>query len=141
MKNTVSFLVSAWIAMLIGCATLRSAHYELEMTRRGEVIFIGFSCYKPTGWTGDQSSKEAMFSKVRRAIDVELKRGGFPHMTIHIEDPTSFELSASRLEFLAYAGDMPMNDLMAAARKMIAEDPLGKHRPKPFYHAEAEFSD
>ena len=134
-------MITAWIGLLMGCATLRDTAYGLEMTHREGVIFIGYSCWKPADWTGDQSSKDAIRSKVQRAIDAELTKIGYPHMTIYVHNPASYELSASKLEGLAYAGEMPMDELNVAANKIINDDPLGKHKPKPFYQVKGEFSD
>ena len=138
MRTTLAFIVACWALLQIGCTTVRAMHYNLEMTREEGIVFIGFVCETPSEWTGDRSSKDAIINRARRIIDAELRQCGFQHMTINVEDPMRYEGSVGYVQLLAYAGDLPLEELIAKTKKIIAADPLGKRRPKPFYHAKGQ---
>lgn len=141
MKNIFIYAIVALLFIQGGCATAKDGYYEVEMTRRDGLIFVGFTCNAPSGWSADKSSKDAIRETVRQVIRAELARSATPNLTVTVDGPISFEGSTGRLEFFAAAGDVPLDELIAKTRQIIAADPLGKTRPTPFYRANGRLND
>lgn len=135
MKMALACIIGIWAMLQIGCATIRDIDYNLTMTQRDGIIFIGFACDTPSGWTGDRSAQDAIVGVARRIIDAELMAAGFADMTIEVQDPMSYESATARLEFFASAGDMPRDQLISKTKAIVAADSLAKHSPKPFYRS------
>lgn len=103
------------------------------MRRRQGVIFIGLVYYAPVRSDGENASAETLVVEARKVIQKELVRRGLGNMTINVEKPVRYEGSSDYVQLLAYAGEMPLDELVRAARAIIDADPLGKQRPAPFY--------
>lgn len=141
MKTARIWMTIAWMLLPCGCAAVQVTRYDIEMTKHTDgVIFVGFTCNAPSGWSGDRSSKDTIVGIAREVIDAELKRSGFEHMSINVDDPVRYEGSTGRLQLFASAGDMTAEQLLAKTKQIIAADPLGKRHPKPFYGAKGQLS-